>query len=379
MILFEQAQIDTLRDKCDHAVKRIWIASPFIGCLKDVQKIIGGKWRLPSVDCRVLTDVDAGFIRKDTFDEFQNNQVEVRSLLSLHSKIYIVDDWCLVTSANLTGTAFFCRYEMGISTDDFKDVEATFLKWWKLGQAITTLPKKQNTALVNYQDGKQFTRKFNAKAYKSGKQDKYDAACEKYKDFAQLYETITGRNPKMVKDGYTLLQEIDYFFNFLYHDHPNKPSNGQIKQRSISSAHRNKEILRYFKDMCAQYDNDPQKWRLERTATVQSLLASARIDQLSRNDVKEVAECLHCLYSYSINKTKFLNPANNNLHDIRSCWKTLLHTGPITQDKIDNVTETLKNFGPSSVRELIGWYYPDTYPLMNGNSDCGMRFFGYNI
>ncbi len=379
MVLFEQAQIDTLRERCDQASKRIWIASPFIGSLKDIQKIIGGKWMRSSIDCRILTDIDAGFIRQDAFNEFQKYQVEVRSLLSLHSKIYIVDDWCLVTSANLTGTAFLCRYEMGIATDDIKDIETTFLKWWGLGSQVSSLPTKQNKALLDYQDGKQFSRKFKAPAYKTGQQDKYDAACEKYVDFANLYNRLTGRNPKMVKDGYTLLQEVDYLFNYLYHDHPNTPSHGIKSPRSLTPAKRDKEILRYFKDMCDWYDKEPQSWRLDRAQIIKTLLAPGKIDQITAKDVKDVVMCLHCLSSYPINRTKFLNPQNNSLADIRDCWKHLLHTGPITRQKIDHVTSTLNNFGISSVQELIGWYYPDKYPLMNGISDCGMRFFGYNI
>ena len=84
-ILTEQQQIDVLRNRCENAQTRIWIASPYIGSLKDVQKIIGGKWLLPSVDCKILTDIDFGFIRQDTFDEFISNQMEVRSLDSFIS------------------------------------------------------------------------------------------------------------------------------------------------------------------------------------------------------------------------------------------------------------------------------------------------------
>lgn len=379
MVLFEQKQIDVLRDKCEHAVRRIWIASPFIGSLKDIQKIIGGKWMLPSVNCKILTDIEAGFIRKDTFDEFQKYQVEIRSLLSLHSKIYIVDDWCLVTSANLTGTAFLCRYEMGIASNDLQDIEETFLKWWADGQIVSSLPKRQSKELLEYQDGKRFPRLFKAPAYKSGKQDKYDASCEKYKDFANRYNKLTGRNPKMVKDGYTLYQEVDYLFNYLYHDHPDTPSHGIKSPRMLSAAKRDKEILRYYQDMCTWYNEDPQEWRLERTKTIQTLLAPDKIDNLSWSDVESVVSCLHCLSSYAINRTKFLNPRNNSLQDIRDCWRALLHTGAITHQKIDSVTSTLHNFGTSSVQELIGWYYPDKYPLMNSNSDCGMRFFGYSM
>ena len=183
----------------------------------------------------------------------------------------------------------------------------------------------------------------------------------------------------MVKDGYTLLQEVDYLFNYLYHDHPNTPSYGQKSQRTITTAKRDQEIIKYYKDMCSWYDEEPQSWRLDRTKTVQTLLAPGRIDKLSWNDVKAVVMCLHCLASYPINRTKFLNSSNNSLKDIIACWKLLLHSGPITSQKINHVTSTLNNFGISSVQELIGWYYPDKYPLMNSNSDCGMRFFGYKV
>ena len=334
---------------------------------------------LPSVDCRILTDVDAGFIRKDTFDEFQKYQAEVRSLPSLHSKIYIVDDWCLVTSANLTGTAFFCRYEMGIATDDLKDIKATFLKWWELGRIVSELPKKQNKALVDYQDGKQFARKFKAPAYKSGKQDKYDAACEKYREFADLYDRITGRNPMMEKDGFTLYQEIDYLFNYLYHHHPGTPSKGCLMPRNLTPQKREEEILKYYKDMCKAYEDDSPEWRLQSSKTIQALLSPERIDRISWKDVKTVLECLHCLSMRTYYRDWFVDPKNNKLEDVRKYWKTLLHTGPITRVKIDGVVKSLYSFGNSSAQELIGWYYPETYPLMNSNSDCGMRFFGYKV
>ena len=379
MVLYEQTLIDTLRQKCDNAKRRIWIASPFIGAIKDIHKIIGGKWMLPSIDCRILTDIEAGFIRKDSIEEFTNYQIQIKSLFGLHAKVYIVDDWCLVTSANLTGTAFLCRYEMGISLDEVKDVESRFLKWWGQAKKVTRIPQKPNQAIVDYQDGKHFPRKFKAPTYKTREQDKYEAACEQYIGFARLYEGLTGRNKQMVKDGYTLLQEVDFLFNYLYHDHPNTPSHNQNEQRSLSPKQREKEILRYFKDMSAWYKLNPQNGRFERTSTIQTLLSPSHIDSLSWDDVSKVANCLHCFKGYPPNMKKFLDPANNDLQTIKGSWKSLLHTGLITQQKIERVLDALKYFGPSCVRELIGWYYPDKYPLMNSNSDCGMRFFGYNI
>ena len=378
-LLTEQEQIDILRNKCDSVKNRLWIASPYIGAIKDVLKIIGGKWQLPSIDCRVLTDINSGFIRKDTFDDFINNQVKIRTLDSLHAKIYIVDDWCLVTSANLTGTAFLCRYEMGIATDEINEIVNAYERWWKMGTPVLALINTPQKALLDYQDGHSFKKKFKAKPYVSGKQDKYEAICEKYKSFAALYESITGRNQKMVADGYTLLQEVDYLFNFLYHDHPKTPSHGQNQPRKLSDKQKEKAIKTYFKEMCDYYTKDSQQWRLARTKLIRKNLGQKEIKKLGWKEVKDVASCLHCLNSYQINMVKFLNPQNNNLNDIKDCWYQLLHTGDIDSTKIKYVTDRLKNFGLSSIYELIGWFYPDKYPLMNNNSHCGMKFFGYNI
>lgn len=378
-LLTEQRQIDVLREKCNHAKHRIWIASPYIGVLKDIRKIIGGRWLLPSVDCRILTDIDLGFIRPDTFDEFIQNQVEIRSLNSIHAKIYIVDDWCLVTSANLTGAAFLGRYEMGFATNDVKEVELTFKRWWSKATVVFTLSKKPKKSLVDYQDGHLFKRKFKAQPYVSVRQDKYDAKCEQYREFAQLYVQLTGRNQQMVKDGFTLLQEVDYLFNFLYHEYKGKSSKGQKVTVQRSASQRKKIITTYFKKMCNYYVDNPQLWRLDRARTIRRILSPKKINQLEWKEAKEVIKCLHCLSSYPINRTKFLNPKNNSINTIRDCWNKLLHTGDIDWAKIKYVNDSLRNFGLSSIYELIGWYYPDKYPLMNNNSDCGMRFFGYTI
>jgi hypothetical protein len=42
------------------------------------------------------------------------------------------------------------------------------------------------------------------------------------------------------------------------------------------------------------------------------------------------------------------------------------------------VTES-KNLGTSSINEILGFTNPDKYPLINKNSNCGLRFFGYQV
>ena len=125
--------------------------------------------------------------------------------------------------------------------------------------------------------------------------------------------------------------------------------------------------------MCKYYPANKQEWRLERSKIVSDILSPQNINSLDWGKAKKVISCLHCLSSYPINRTKFLNPKNNQFSDIIECWNELLHKGRITTSKIKKVTNTLSNY------ELIGWYYPDTYPIMNKNSDCGMKFFGFDL
>ena len=58
----------------------------------------------------------------------------------------------------------------------------------------------------------------------------------------------------MIRDGFSLYEEVDYFFNYLYHDHPDKPSKEYTEEvRSLSRRQVKKERLRYFELMSISY------------------------------------------------------------------------------------------------------------------------------
>lgn len=372
-----QALIDCLNEKMIHAKKRIWIASPYVGSLKEVQQIMGGKWMRSSIDFRLLTDVDAGFIRKDTFDALKASpNTEIRNLLSLHAKIYIVDDWCLITSANLTGTAFCRRYEVGTILDDIVEVVKLFDEWWQMSTPVTILSARTPKAILDYQDGKSFNKKCKLPQYKIISSDKFLQKCDKFVSFALLYEKVTGRNQQMVKDGFSLYQEVDYFFNFLYHDDP-RPSNEykHKKARNLDDKAREKEILKYFRQI--PYQPHSEDWRLERTEYIKKVLDAKHISKLTMTEVKGVLSRLHCLCSYPINKTKI--PNNNSISDIRNAWTELLESDDIDGILINKTKDAIKFFGESSICELLAWYYPEKYPMMNLNSESGMRFLGIDV
>ena len=58
----------------------------------------------------------------------------------------------------------------------------------------------------------------------------------------------------------------------------------------------------------------------------------------------------------------------------------LLHDDSIPiEERMELCNNKLRWFGKSSIRELVSWYHPDKYPIMNRNSNCGLKFFGYDI
>src|SRR5574344_32964 len=372
-----QSLVDCLNEKMAHAKQRIWIASPYVGSLKEVQQILGGKWMRSSIEFKLLSDVDAGFIRKDTFDALTTSpNTEIRTLLSLHAKIYIIDDWCLITSANLTGTAFCRRYEVGTVLDDIVEAVKLFNEWWKLGSAVTAISTKASKAILDYQDGKQFNKKCKLPRYQTISSDKFLQKCDKFVSFALLYEKVTGRNQQMVKDGFSLYQEVDYFFNLLYHE-DSRPSNEykNTKARSLDDKAKKREIQKYFRQL--PYHPHSEDWRLERTEYIQKVLDANHISKLTMTEVKCVLSRLHCLCSYPINRTKI--PNNNSISDIRNAWIELLKSDDVDGVLINKTKDSIKFFGESSICELLAWYYPNKYPMMNLNSESGMRFFGIDM
>lgn len=378
IILSGQHLVNALREHCDQAKERIWIASPYIGNFKDVQKIIGGNWMRSHVDFRVLTDVESGFIRHDTYTQFKESpNTEIRSLLSLHAKIYLIDDWCLLTSANLTGMAFSARHEVGQVLSGIERVVTLFDQWWQKAQAVSSLPPSPPKTLTNREDSIKYKALYKLPKYTSGASDQFLKKCDQFKEFASLYESVTGRNQQMVREGFSLYEEVDYFFNYLYHYHPDEPSKEYTKEvRSLTSREVKQEIRRYFKLMSMSYAPGSGLWRLDRRDRIREILPF-EIQSPKKEEIKEVLGCLHCLYSYSWNKPKILS--ENNPRSIARAWNKLINAPFIDAQLIEEVIGEIKYFGMSSACELIAWYYPEKYPMINSNSESGMRFFGFDI
>lgn len=134
-----QRLVNLLRQRCDGLNSRLWIAVPYIGHIKAVLSILGRAWiDNSSISLRILTDVsEVNHFNSDTLKLFARYG-EIRTLPGIHAKIYITDKTCLVTSANLTSTAFTRRHEIGIFFDssEGKKTVSTFNSWWKKASAV---------------------------------------------------------------------------------------------------------------------------------------------------------------------------------------------------------------------------------------------------
>lgn len=388
MIVSEQELAAELRQAFNNAKSRIWIAVPFIGSWNLVERITGINWiARRNIDFRLLTDIsNEHFIDSKTYQKFRQ-QAECKTLEGLHAKIYIIDDFILLTSANLTGTAFSKRYEIGITLNNDQDVVCTFLRWWNVAKTINKdwLPSRSNIGSKGEepeakngslkklwklpqspQTGNDFKEYFNTLSF--------------YNNFTGLYEIHAER---LLVD-LPIYQEIDSFLNYLFHEHPEKPSNEFLEKehRELNEKVRILELKKYFAQYKSWLANHPtfENHRIKNIETIQLKLSKSNIDKLSKEDIELVINSLHCMNSLALNRAKFLNPRNNKIANIIAFWKYLLHNDDTDLHiRMQACKDNLYSFGKSSICELLSWYYPNQYPMINRNSNSGMKFFGYDI
>jgi len=338
----------------------------------------------------------AGNVNKGTLGKLADRGT-VKTIPGVHAKVYIFDKRAILTSANLTETAFTRRREIGILLDEHEANQAIelFADWWDHHTApidqsqLPTWKKKggQNDAESEGQDLLKLWDLPPAPPESEFEQSgggaqaafsRYQGFLKCYEELAQVYEA----NQRLWPKG-SRYMEVDSFLNFLYHDAPGIPSRefrGTIRARELTRKQRVEEVAKWAVafSRSASFERD-FGWRAKHIAKVQSILGKNMISKLTWESAREVADCINAMNAYPINKARFLNPKNNSLNTIRQSWNRLLHGTDPEQDRIDKCNAELKFFGTSSLQELLGWFYPTKYPLKNANSDAGLRFFGFHF
>ena len=389
--------VNRLRELCNHVQKRLWIASPFIGNWRTARRILGRKWvDNGNVMVRLITDTfDSSNLNYETIKCF-HDRGEIKHIRGLHAKIYIIDDCVILTSANLTNTAFSKRYEIGIflSKVEAKSVIDLYNEWWeniakkvppdwtsKISSRGTTKEKEEITweelpvlwklppdpGDPHYKLAPRFLD--------------YNSFLRSYRDFAETYMKIQRIRPRS-----PLYFETDSFLNYLFHHAPGTPTLQYKKKnpRWLSKDERKKEVKKYaslFRKWISEGSDGVEKtrWREEDSKIIRKLLSKEDILKIDRDNIKQVVDRLNCMKSMALNKSMFLNPKNNKIKKIRTSWRNLLYGGGPLQARMSDCKNTLKYFGRSSIHELLGYFKPYEYPLRNTNSSAGLRFFGYDV
>lgn len=369
-----------LRRLADSVERRLWVASPYIGSWNAVSKILGSVWQ--RVDVRLLTDKDSGILARDTIERFAAHR-PVRSLNGLHAKLYIVDDSVLLTSANLTETAFTKRYEAGLvlKEQQAQGLIAFFEDLWDRAAETDveqfSFTKPRNGNIDELHKGGKLPKLYDLPPAPepppkgAGAFADYPHFLEVYRRFASDYVSCGKPDrPKL-----RLYLETDKFLNFLFHEDVNKPSREYISKdyRKLSDSERIREIRKYR----ARYRHSGLKGgdHSESAKTVQRYLAPEKVMHLTKSEVEMVARSLNCLGKRFV--PRFLK--RNNLDTVRESWYDLIHGSGDVKFRMNKCNAALFGFGKSAIQETLGYYDPSKYPLRNANTNAGLRFLGYNI
>lgn len=382
--LFGNELVQELRKRAEKVKNRLWVCVPYLGKTDAVLKVLGKNWlENEAVEVRLLTDTSdmkaINTVMLKTFHE----RGDVKTLAGVHAKIYIIDDSVLITSANLTETAFSKRYEIGIFIEDASDVVSVFQNWWSKADKLNSVDtakiykpakEKDETTTFNLPKIWDLPKSPEKVAKKRSEYAKYDRILIDYDDFATKYNQI-----QRIWEDEAIYWEIDGLFNFLFHEE-NTPSKDFNKKepRTLTESEQKKEIQKWakrYKNWNEKQERDDIDWRKNNTKVVQRLLSKKRIENLKSNEVEEILGCLNSMNSYAINKTRVIN--NNSVETIRDAFFQLIYGEGTVASRISACEKSINFFGKSSTNELIGCFYPEKYPLINQNSISGLRFFGY--
>jgi len=151
----------TIQKKSSEAKEILWVCSPYLGL--DAHEVFSQEiLRNPLSDVRFVfrlndVSVKSGEVNPYEIQYFMEHfkGSSIKSHDNFHSKIYIFDNSALITSANLTKTAFESNIEVGVMLDDpqVDEVKRFFdLSLWQTAKPIGDLRKFKrfwNTAQNN--------------------------------------------------------------------------------------------------------------------------------------------------------------------------------------------------------------------------------------
>jgi PLD-like domain len=354
---------------------------------------MGNRWLTKSsMTVRMLTDLSNQSCKDPRSIRLFSDVGQVRSLEGMHAKIYVIDDDVLVTSANLTDTAFSARYEIGqwLSEEAAETTIRLFLHWWD-NLSSPLLPKwfnqsRSKRAPEDEPYGTGLPKKWRlgkdpgnplAQTHVPGDYGDYRSFWSSYKELATAYGAL-----QRVWPNAPLFLEVDCFLNYLFHEAPGTPSQPykDLAPQNLNAKERH-TLLRLW---ATKFKNWPlaikqEAKRVNSMKVIQSILTKQRLSHLDWTTVETLVDHMHSLYSNALARKKFLNPKNNKLSTISKAWLAIVEPGELPVESILQQVSKPFGFGRSSTQELLGWSNPLQYPIRNANTNAGMRYFGYSV
>jgi hypothetical protein len=387
-----------LRRMCDKVSTRLWIASPYVGSW-DVRKVLGRRWfDGNNIDVRLLTDPEERVINRNTALRFAEKGT-IKELRGLHAKLFIVDNQVLLTSANLTYSAFARRHEVGLvlDADAARSAVKQFESWWKMAkdfpmESVLSLPRK-HLATAGEDERPSLPEPADLPADPGDFGGGFLSIFGDYRDFLEYYEHLANEYeqlPRLWPDLPAYL-EVDGFLDYLYH-HDGGPSHkfNKIAARSMTATKQKSEIARYAskfqswakrrqKERKEKGERTDKERRSESLKTAHRLLSPDNLKHLDRAGIAEIVGVLNCMNDARV-RNRFLRSPKNTTKKIQKAWALLLHNDrALPTDQMTACARSLYGFKKSSVQELLGWYRPKQFPLRNVNVDSGLRFLGYDV
>ena len=393
-ILTEQILVDTIRKLANNVKERLWVAVPYLGTYETVQQILGSSWLTKhKISFKLLIDVNELNSISASSIMLLKKRGLVRSLIGLHAKIYVIDNNCIIGSANLTKTSFTKRYEAAIvlSPHESNKAIALFETFWQKGKKISDAelqildknksPKEDegiNKELVTISKLHQTTfvnEKTLGKKYLS-----YNSIVEQFKDLTEKYQDAT---QERVWNNVPIYYEVDSFLDYLFADAPGKPSHQYkyLKGRELSTKQQREVLKRYakkFKEHVKKRDIKPSNYK-KATSIFKKNLSVNNYRRLKWDDIKIMLRHTMSGSSQPINIHKATNPKNNDLRLVRNLLYNLVKGNEPLEWRMYECDKQIFGISSALMNEILHFYNPNVYPLINLRSCSGLRFLGYRI
>jgi hypothetical protein len=393
-VISGQTLVDVVRKLADNAEERLWIAVPYLGTYNTVQEILGSSWLTKhKISFKLLTDLNELNSVSAASITLLKKRGLACSLIGLHAKIYVIDNYCIIGSANLTRTSFTKRYEAAIlfSPNESQKAIELFEEFWRKGKKISDSelqiydskrnPKEDegpNKGLVTL--SKLHKTNFIKEERLGKKYLSFNSIVEQFKDFTKQYEAVIG---KRLWEGVPIYYEIDCLLDYLFAHAKRKPSHPYkyIKGRKLNSKEQVEVLKKYvslFKEHVRKNNIKPNNYK-EATSVFRKNLSKNNYKKLQWEDIRKMLWFTNAGGSQPINIHKATNPKNNKLPLVRHLLYNLVNGEEQLEWRMYECDTQIYGISSALMNEILHFYNPNIYPLINLRSCSGLRFFGYQI